>query len=571
MPELKLGLDPGPGPRRRKMSICKCLCWTIGIPLLCFTTWAIASFATNVVQGARFPHKSLYHNGPSYYAGDVIRPLITDEQSFDIAVSVWVRTPEGEEARSQSLQQSIPAPTPTQLDLGGNIGKVWVSLSLDGNDRFRDQDILEKPLFSDIVFHGLHLSDKHASATVDFRLPIARFLATNLAESDLRATFLLLPTSPSLIDHVKNFSSWMPDSVFPKRPLTRPWPFPLGSEEHGEKTMADLALESFSISIPLIEFHNATSQCLDASDVVENHPYVVTRTQLRIVRETRLFNAKAYNEVRDEIKRHSCGQGIPGIKPHLRMCRRTYKSNGNFETRLELEVPKESGVETQWAYAPYLDTKAHSAGPLDLIPVPVDWENCSSTAKDDYMDVSWHIAFAGRSPGKHIWADNFVSPYIVDPHASELMKVSQQSDSELWNGAMGHRFHDDAHPRRRIAISVVSAGCQGLAALLLLYYWWTRVSTAGISPSSCGIFEGDASVAVIVLLALFVPVLMCKAITRAELGWQKWHPTLRRAPANHRERMTKRMDGRTSWGSKLGVRRRFYLVTFHTINCCPSC
>lgn len=56
--------------------------------------------------------------------------------------------------------------------------------------------------------------------------------------------------------------------------------------------MADLALESFSISVPLIEFHDAASQCTDGSvdvsveigedegPVVEGHPYVVTRFDL---------------------------------------------------------------------------------------------------------------------------------------------------------------------------------------------------------------------------------------------------------------------------------------------------
>lgn len=95
--------------------------------------------------------------------------------------------------------------------------------------------------------------------------------------------------------------------------------------------MSDLALESFSISVPLIEFHDVSSQCNltvgDATDddeveAVTGHPYVVTRyglppfpphlvthfcgrTQLRIVRETRFFDAVAYNKVRDEIKIHS--------------------------------------------------------------------------------------------------------------------------------------------------------------------------------------------------------------------------------------------------------------------------
>ncbi|KAF7338002.1 hypothetical protein MVEN_02024100 [Mycena venus] len=510
-----------------------------------------------LVQAARFPHKALYHAASPHGATDVIRPLITEQDTFDIA-----RKP----------------PTSTQLELDG-LGKIWVGLKLaEGNDKFRDEYVLEKPLFSDVVFRGLRLSDKHASAKVNFRLPTARFLAANLTESDLRATFLLLPSSPSLIDHVKNFSSWMPDSVFAKRRPTRPWPFPLHSEGGGERTMADLALESFSISMPLIEFHDTASQCVDASSpesnqnedtVVKGHPYVVTRTQLRIVRETSLFNATAYNVIRNEIKVHSCGQGIPGIKPNLKMCRRTYKSNGNFETLLELEIPTESGVEKQWAYAPYLDTKEHAVGPLDIIPISVNRENCSSIPRDagsEYMDVSWRIAFAGRSPGKQLLADSFVSPQLVDHQASELRKLSQQDEAELWNGALGHRFHDDAHPRRRIVIQIVSGACLALSALLQFYYWWTRVSTVGISTSAItfvapGYLLGsvvetlqDADPFVLLLpVTAIVPYLMCKCVTRVEFGWQRWHPTITRVPANHRERASQRIDSRTSWRAKLGL------------------
>ncbi|KAJ7827544.1 hypothetical protein B0H14DRAFT_3467025 [Mycena olivaceomarginata] len=298
-------------------------------------------------------------------------------------------------------------------------------------------------------------------------MPTGRFLAPKLTESDLRATFLLLPSSPSLINHLKNFSSWMPDSVF-KNDRQRD----LG-QEHDAKTIIDLALESFSISVPLIEFHDATSQCANESGEttaaptepedqslkgsVEAHPYVVTRTQLRLVRETGLFNATAYNAVRDESKPTRLGI-YRTIKPSLKRCRRTYKSNGIFETLLELEVPTESGVETQWAYAPYLDTKKHATGPSE-------------------------------NPGKQILADNFVSPQLVDHRATELEKLSRQDEAELWNGALGHRFHDDAHPRRRIGVQIVivldltQTGCLAVGLMLQFYYWWTRVSTVGISTS----------------------------------------------------------------------------------------
>ncbi|KAJ7685531.1 hypothetical protein DFH06DRAFT_1313824 [Mycena polygramma] len=575
MSEKTLGLDPGPGPRRvRKTSLCKCVCWSIAIPLFSFAAWTVTSFGASVIQEARFPHKSLYHTEQSHRMGDVIRPLITEEDRFDIAVSVWLRAPEEEEAASRRLnaatkaEEDAPASS-QQLELDG-LGKIWVALkAAEGNNRFRDEYVLEKPLFSEVVFRGVRLSDKHSSANVNFRLPTARFLASGLTESDLRATFLLLPSSPSLIDHVKNFSSWMPDSVFVKRRPTRPWPFPLGSEASTEKTLADLALESFSISVPLLEFHNATSHCNDdgvESDVQE-HPYVVTRTQLRIVRETSLFNASAYNAVRNEIEVHSCGQGIPGIKPNLKMCRRTYKSNGNFETLLELEVPTESGVETQWAYAPYLDTKEHATGPVDIVPVPVSRENCSTSrdAGSEYMDINWRIAYSGRTPGKQVLGDNFVSPQFVDHRASDLKRLSQQNEAEMWNGALGHRFHDDAHPRRRLGIQIVSGACLVIYGLLVVYYWWTRVSTVGISTSSVAFLvvgnilgpivetlqSDDPSLTFILPTTLFVPFLMCKCIARVEFEWRKWYPTVNRSPANHRERASQRIDNRTSWWTKL--------------------
>ena len=41
--------------------------------------------------------------------------------------------------------------------------------------------------------------------------------------------------------------------------------FPLGSPEQGNRTMADEALESFGISIPLIEFHEVQNRCSNST------------------------------------------------------------------------------------------------------------------------------------------------------------------------------------------------------------------------------------------------------------------------------------------------------------------
>jgi hypothetical protein len=47
--------------------------------------------------------------------------------------------------------------------------------------------------------------------------------------------------------------------------------FPLGSPERGDRTLADEALESFGITIPLIEFHEIPSRCSNSSGA-ENTP-----------------------------------------------------------------------------------------------------------------------------------------------------------------------------------------------------------------------------------------------------------------------------------------------------------
>jgi hypothetical protein len=142
--------------------------------------WTIGAFLTTFVQDLRFPHKALYQTGPFEKSGDVIRPLISDDQTFDIAVTLWLRGTESEEAEFKRLNLTksstkTEAASPSQVDLGGSLGKVW--LSFEGNARFQDEDILETPLFSDIVFKGLRLSDRHVSAKIDFQLPTARLYA----------------------------------------------------------------------------------------------------------------------------------------------------------------------------------------------------------------------------------------------------------------------------------------------------------------------------------------------------------------------------------------------------------
>jgi hypothetical protein len=118
-----------------------------------------------------------------------------------------------------------------------------------------------------------------------------------------------------------------------------------------------------------------------------------------------------------QLNKHSlqCGQGNQFISPNKRLCARSYRSNGHWETRLQLEIPtlgNETETELRWAYPPYLSTLVNAAGPLvntpfpslvniflylvflinqDLIAVPVNRENCSNstgTSSEEATSVS---------------------------------------------------------------------------------------------------------------------------------------------------------------------------------------
>ncbi|KAJ6618819.1 hypothetical protein B0H10DRAFT_2373037 [Mycena sp. CBHHK59/15] len=290
--KVELDLNPRPGTSRRKTltGYCKCLVWTgicVGASLCLLAGWVIVSFGIPLVEKTRFSYKYLYPDSDSellHELKDVISPLLPDHQTFNIAVTVWLCATE--EAESKWLNFM-------------NFAEEAPTLEVERLDRIQeelmDNRYPQKVLFSNIVFRGLRLSDRHALAKIDFQLPTARL-------------------------------------------------FPLGSQDRGSKTMADLALESFSVSVLLIEFHGIASQCsnaivADASldeegdvDAPGNHPYVVTRTQLHVVHETTLFDAKVYNKAHSRLR--------------------------------ELEVPTESGLKKQWVYAPYIDTKLHAAGPM---------------------------------------------------------------------------------------------------------------------------------------------------------------------------------------------------------------
>ncbi|KAJ7247760.1 hypothetical protein C8J57DRAFT_1358921 [Mycena rebaudengoi] len=450
-------LDPGV-PARKRGSFCKfCMCISLVLFGLLLATFVYA-LGKALFGFTQVSHSRMYQNQTLEEVTDratIVRPLVDENQRFDFAVSIW-------------------APT------------------VDENGSHRSRGVAETPLYSDIVFRGLRLADKHKSANLTYRLPVTIFKRLALKHNDLRASFVLIPTSPSLMDQVTDFSTWR--SEYLAIPPVRSWPFPLGAADSRPQSVADRALDSFGISMPLLEFHEVGSRCanstnpetssveneitqersdddddddedgegkeiqrkavakvhtatapLGVSDITQfpehalkRHPFVVTRTQIRVVDETQIFNRKLYNREHYKLRSTSCGQERYGYSV-LNLCDRTYTKNGNWETRLELKVPDEVTGEplTEWAYAPYIGYAASSAGPKDISAVPVMRENCTqfentSSTDPDFITINWQLSYSGRSPLKYLGADLIVRPKRLPYNETDYKKAQEHDSAELW-------------------------------------------------------------------------------------------------------------------------------------------
>ncbi|KAF5361491.1 hypothetical protein D9758_006202 [Tetrapyrgos nigripes] len=642
-----------PSPRRSPNSVLRCCLWIGGLIALVIGGFVLYFGYRTIGALYRFtanPHQHLYQNQTLSQVSNrssVVQPLIGKEQTFDIAVSLWIRgTKEEEEAwrASQDDFEDVELDTSEPLRFFqtiakpnlGSQNKINLQIGHDEEDFLRgDKRLLYHPLYSDILFHGLRPSDKHITASINFSLPTEKFREAQLHETDLLSTFVLIPTSPSLMDSMVNFSSWKPDQVLSKYPLYRTWPFPMGSGYEREKTMADLALESFGLQAPLIQFHDIPSRCPSTpsneskdgdmetepkteaeeanmlvdvngnfdissfakkmkSSRTEKHPHITTWSQLRLVDETRIMNLEAYNKAHESLKKTSCGQDLKAnraIKPLRTLCNRNYLRTGNIETRLELEIEDENeSTHTEWAYAPFLMRDQHTSGPMDLIPVPVHRENCTGKTVFDnnanststfnltdaeFMNVTWHISFTGRSPAKAHFGALLDSPPLtraVNHSQSDYQKVVDQDTVEFWNSIRGVR-KPDAHPRRRILLATIEMSASVIWMIMTFIYWYTRDNTVYISiPGTLFLVASELFAALadligkdqitvyVVTILLLVPSVYWKlrTVLRIELVWKGWIPTFRRMRPSHRERASERLDATTSWT----VRLMFFGSTF---------
>ena len=201
-----LKLNPGAPARRNRSSRCKCVL----IIILTSITLFFGVFLMNLIHHGREPHAALLYKPKSADAADpgpetVVRPLIDEKQTFDIVATVWLRT-------NDSSYESTISTLPEQ-----------------------------KPIFTGKVFQGLTLKHKSIHTTVNYTVPTEvlyvflnifyspsrlHFITSknlDLMTYDLRASFVLIPTSPSLLDNLSNYSSWRNEKIL--LPPFRSWPY----------------------------------------------------------------------------------------------------------------------------------------------------------------------------------------------------------------------------------------------------------------------------------------------------------------------------------------------------------
>ena len=146
----QLILDPGSPSRRRSVSGCKCLLITSVIIFLSGVVLFFTGFVSRVVTDISNPHRALYQNASLEEVsnrGSVVQPLINRNQTFDLAATVWLRST-------------------------GSRGHEVIMGGQEKGETGREQaEVLETPLYSDIVFRGLRLTNKSIFSTINFTLP----------------------------------------------------------------------------------------------------------------------------------------------------------------------------------------------------------------------------------------------------------------------------------------------------------------------------------------------------------------------------------------------------------------
>ncbi|KAJ3523865.1 hypothetical protein NMY22_g11248 [Coprinellus aureogranulatus] len=440
---------------------------------LLFVVYEAQKQVRHISQLLGRPYPQLFSNATSLAQVEdvttVVRPLVDEETKFDVVATVRVR--EGMKRRRLRDRQ-------------GSQGREFCSMGW-----------------------------------------FSRVTEEALDNYDLRATFTLVPQSPSLLDRMTGSTTW-----FPHIDLNKLIVQPESAQCHADRSITNkqIATAFFSVTTPLIEFNPIKSACgkdgdgvrWEAEDVealhhpgvvesrgrpaLQAHPYVITRTDLRVVRMTDLYNLHSYMMLHkalglNETNPMQCPPRLftkPTIED-LWNCKRTFRGVGNTEVGIKVSVPDEKSEDggrnvTVLAYAPYMEAVYRSWGPLDLVPIPVNREQCDYAEKTATgmskprryykpLRVVWNIAFSATSPARLDIAHLLAGERRYNVTDNEYDKAVQQMKIEKISTVGGHRFHLGNRLYERWFVDEISGYLFPVARILYVAYWMLLTSTEGIS------------------------------------------------------------------------------------------
>ncbi|KAK7046050.1 hypothetical protein VNI00_007045 [Paramarasmius palmivorus] len=596
-----LELDPGLGssPRRKPSGcrfICKSILWVFAGLFGVFVAIILFRSGASFVNGTlRFTHASVYQNqtweeavktGLRY---TVARPLIDQEQKFDVGVTVWLRK--------------------TEEEMGAVGG-----------------DATEQAIYQDIVFRGLKLREKARLAKIPLQIPPAVFRSENITTSDLSASIVLIPQSPSLLDRMTNYSSWGPT---PMKPVRNETGYSLDPEALSP-SLRDRAIDSFAIRLDLIRLYENKTMAMEGyvyeddddeplfgiKDVPDGNEAVcyaladsgqvilakpghklqpliisklqrsvplVHRSHVLVADETHVFSLKSLMDKHRKLLIYGrlCNQ-----RPGICVRSRRYQTHGHWETLIQLGPDSNEDSETintkslEWTYPPYLTGTRRASGPKDLIPVPVTRQICDRNVsnatshlladrdKETPVNVTWHLTFSVVSPGKIATVEMFNSDSNsssvknAGPHDSEEEQAAEVMELSLMNAFMGNSPH--GHPRRKYVVDFIRI-------ILCTLYWIRRARGPTVHLSIKGTYLIVLSYILSVVLGHFeenswlfsalwilgFPVSMLRTVSPVKLVWSntRWIPSaIEATKPNHQERASHRLDQR--------FKKRYALVIF---------
>ncbi|PWN86484.1 hypothetical protein FA10DRAFT_56638 [Acaromyces ingoldii] len=340
-------------------------------------------------------------------------------------------------------------------------------------------------------------------------------------------------------------------------------------------------------------------------------PHIITRTRLVLVKEEREFDAVHYmKRWKEAISQFSAA--CKDIAERAATCSRPYQFS-LFENLISTRIVE--GEPSRHFYAPFLvqpwrtiAPRHHRTLPLSksweagALPVEADEGKClipmlDVDASGEHFVLDWDVPFSSHSHMRASMAETVhsqqslatsASVTILELPAAPRVNISESSDIEWQVQAYG--FGDREHQKSRPTLSLLSHAVETifwLICLLLLepLYWYSRETSAGLSgrgqwmliAAACldvwpqvnvpRSFDFLSITALLYLLFSIAPLLfMLSVLLRLEYvsSRKPLKRRLRRRPAESRERLTARLDGRFGWVVPIAL-LAFFLATIRFV------